>query len=290
MSNQVYNFITDRIIEQMDKGIIPWKQPWARMDDYPGSPRNLVSKKAYHGMNVLLLGMTGYENPFWLTQNQLRSMNNKPVDEYDYTPVIFYTMVEDKELDENGKKKHRPILRYYKLFNVEQADKKIVIPEIKEPEPVCEFTPLERAEDLLQSIPDPCPVTFGGGRAFYSPRKNFIRVPEKNLFDSTEFFYATLFHEISHSTGHKSKLNREIINHFGTKKYAKEELTAEMSSNFIMNELGIVTEDTENNTVAYLQNWKQKLRDDPSIMIQAAGKAQKVCDYLFNRKKEYNNV
>lgn len=286
--NKVYQIVTDRIVAQMDKGIIPWKQPWAVSGDEWNSPRNWITKKAYRGINVMLLGSAGYECPHWATYNQLKSIGGMVKKGEKSSPIVFWSKTSYKDKDNDDEERQSFILRYYNAFNLEQVDG-IEVPVTVPPEEDDTFTPIEKAERLVERIPNRCPIKSGGSKAFYSPYRDFVMMPDAKAFYSPEEYYSTLFHELAHSTGHTSRLNRFKDNKSdskGTKGYAREELRAELASCYLMNDLKIKTTVTEENSVAYLQSWRQRLIDDPTIIMATAGKAQEICDYIHGRKRK----
>ena len=280
----VYQIITDRLIEIMELGIIPWRKPWSVGQE--GGPMNLISRKHYQGINCFLLACYGsnFGSPYWLTYKQAIGLGGNVKKGETGAPVIFWKIycTDDPEA-ENGIRT-MPVLRYYTVFNVEQCDN-IPIPSL-EGSTWAEHDPIEVAESVITSMPN-CPgIEIGGTRACYSPVLDLVRIPELFRYEKVEEYYSTFFHELAHATGHESRLNREGItgNHFfGDSTYSREELVAEMAAAFLCGHTGIESATIEN-SAAYLQSWIRKLKGDKKLAIIAAAQAQKAADYILNRK------
>jgi antirestriction protein ArdC len=180
------------------------------------------------------------------------------------------------------------MLRYYSVFNVEQCDG---IEYPKPDVPTFEFTPIERAEQIVAGMPNKPEITSGGDSAYYRPSLDQVNMPPKERFERPEYFYDTLFHELTHATGHESRLNRKGVadkdehSQFGSDPYAREELVAEMGASFLCGHAGIV-ERTIDNSAAYIGHWLEQLKQDPRLVIVAAGQAQKAADYILGTQPE----
>ncbi len=282
----IYEVVTDKIIEQLEKGKIPWQKPW---DSIYGMPCNMISKKPYRGMNTLLLGCSGHKSPFFMTFKQVNSLGGSIKKGEKANLVIFYRWIEIKDenknpiIDEDEEIKKIPLLRYYNLFNLEQCTD---IPENKIPKPKkYNFNPIQEAELTISKIKNPPKISFEDSEAFYIPSDDIIHMPPKTSFKCDEEMYSTLFHELVHSTGHESRLKRKGVfdkDSFGSKVYSKEELVAEIGSAFLCSISGIENKTMDNST-AYIAGWLSKLRDNKKIIIQAAGQAQKACDFILNK-------
>ncbi len=281
MSNKVYEIITDRIIQSLQKGVVPWRTPWV-----VEAPRNLISRKPYRGVNVFLLSAMRYTSSWWLTFNQAKGLGGSVKKGEKSTPVVFYKVYDDKVVNpKTGKADKRFVLRFYNVFNALQCEG-ITVP----PEPMGrEFAPLQECEHIVDRyIGRGPPVTHGGHQAAYSPTLDVIHMPPKDSFESPEAYYATRFHEMVHSTGHPSRLDREGIakfDGFGSHQYSFEELVAECGSAFLCGEAGILNT-TLDNSVAYIGSWIKKLQSEPKWVVQAGGKAAAAADYILNRKAD----
>lgn len=277
MSNQVYEIITERIIAELQKGVVPWHKPWKS-----SGPMNLVSKRAYRGVNTWLLGVSQYASPYWLTFKQAKALGGSVRAGQKATPVVFWKPVKSKDKT-SGEEKTFPLLRYYSVFNVEQCDgleKHIPVDVAKT------VAPIDAAAAIVEGMPDKPTIQHGGTRACYAPGSDTVTMPPRDTFDNGEFYYSTLFHELTHATGHVSRLDRKGITEsagFGSETYSKEELVAELGAAFLCAEAGIV-ERLIDNSAAYINNWLGALKQDVKLVVQAAAQAQKAADYILNRK------
>jgi len=276
----VYEQVTERIAALLEKGTVPWRKPWKAQS---GLPRNLVSKKAYRGINILLLHAMSYESPFWLTFRQAQELGGSVRKGEKACPVVFWKQheVEDKETGETQK---IPMMRFYYVFNVSQCDGLKNIPAPVE----TPFSAPTKPEEIVAFMPKRPEIKHGMRKAFYSPREDIIAMPDRERFDDEAGYYATLYHEMTHSTGHRSRLNRPTLTEsegFGSNPYCKEELIAEMGAAFLCGQAGIA-ERTEENSAAYIQNWLEALKNDKSLIVQAAGQAQKAADFILGIKHE----
>ena len=285
--------ITERIIDKLniaiksiengEIGIAPWKRPWFQA----GIPQNLIRKQPYRGINVFLLSALGYASPFFVTYNQAKKLGGKVTKGEKGCPVVFWKWVEmttDKAGNKLDKAKKIPFLRYYTVFNTDQCEGfEDKIPEL----PTREFHPIADAEKIIDNMPNQPVIEHKEARAFYRPSTDIVNMPKHELFDSDHDYYSVAFHELVHSTGHTSRLNRpEVMDNkmFGNHNYSTEELVAEMGAVYLCNECGIAS--TENNSLAYLHNWLSKLKDDTKMLVIASGRSQKAVDYILNIKRE----
>lgn len=281
----IYQTITNRIIEKLEQGVVPWRKPWKPDRDGNVFPRNFITKKPYRGCNTFLLACQGYACNDWLTYNQAKAQGGNVKKGEKSSPIIFWNWI-TKEKNEN-EKDFFPCLKYYNVFNVEQCEglpkEAIKIPE----EPISK--PIEACENILSTLPLGMPKIFHNEqRAYYSPLRDFINMPTPDSFDTPESYYSVLFHELTHSTGHKSRLNREGVqgeSRFGDAVYSKEELVAEFGASFLCG-YSRIDATTIDNSASYISNWLSKLRSDSKLIIQAGAQAQKAVDYILNIKFE----
>ena len=276
----VYQMITDRIIERLESGIIPWKQPWTEA----GLPQNLVTGKAYTGINLLLLASMGFPRNYFLTFKQIKDLKGSVKKGEKSIPVIFWKWSE-KEDPQTKELKKVSMIRYYTVFNVDQCND---LPEQRIPvienDGKMEMVELEH---IIEDMPQRPPIVHKENQAYYHPVKDFINMPKMNNFKDAESYWGTLFHELIHSTGHSTRLNRkEIVERttFGTEPYSMEELVAEIGACYLKSYCGIGSKDFENN-VAYIQHWLKKLRDDKRLIVYSSAKAQRAVDYILNAKQ-----
>ncbi len=270
----VYKRITQRIIEQLEQGTVPWRKPWRST-----LPKNLVSQKHYRGINAIVLAMTDHSSPFWATFRQINKMGGSVRKGERGTNVVYINWFEIDD-EETGKEKKIPFLKEYCVFNIDQATG-VNVPE---EEPVTPITPIEKCEQITSAMNDPPDIEFNGGsRAFYRPRTDSVHLPNKTCFESAEGYYSTLFHELVHSTGHEKRLARKGVNEstsFGSEKYSQEELVAEIGAAFLCGRTGIDNRTVEN-SASYIDNWLSVLKSDKKLMMIAAAQAQKAADFIF---------
>ncbi|PKL28913.1 MAG: hypothetical protein CVV46_03680 [Spirochaetae bacterium HGW-Spirochaetae-2] len=281
----IYDKVTERIVAYIEENkALPWRKPWAITNVTPQSHRNLVSGHVYRGMNMLLTGLSGYETPYWLTVKQANKMGAKIRKGEHGTPVIFWSTFDAQDEDEE-KFRTKGFYKSYTVFNVAQCDN--VAYEQPTDTIVKPFDSIAQADSVIEAMPLAPKIIHRGNRAAYSPLSDVVSIPIKGAFDTPQDYYSTLFHELAHATGHEKRLGRfktEKVNHqFASRSYSKEELVAEMASCFVLNELGIETEQTESNSLAYLDGWVKTLKGDARMIVQASGKAVKAAQFILNR-------
>lgn len=271
--NKVYEMVTERIKKELEKGIIPWSKPWQGSN----KPINWKTGKTYRGVNRILLPPGEYAS---FKQIQEAGGNVKK-GEKAYI-AIFWKLLE-KENPETGKIEHIPYLRYYNVFEINTQCDGIRSKIIKEEK---QHDPLYQAEKIVEGYKDKPEIKLGPA-AYYIPSEDAVYMPKINSFIKIEEYYKVLFHELVHSTGHSSRLNREGIKKvaFGSEVYSKEELIAELGASFLASEAELNY--SVENTAAYIQSWLKALKDDVKLIVHAAANAEKAVDYIFDRK--YNN-
>lgn len=279
MANKVYQIVTDRVIALLERGVVPWRRPWAGADV---QPQNLVSRRPYRGVNPFLLACTGFASPYWVTFKQAKTLGGSVRRGQKSTPVIFWKRWRTERIDsETGDREsvEIPILRYYNVFNAEQCDG-IDVPELPK---VHDFQPIERCESIVPGMANPPQIEHREARAYYRPTSDTINMPRAELFIGPEAYYGTLYHELSHSTGHSSRLNRQGIASlaaFGSADYSREELIAEMGAAFLCGHCGIESV-TLDNSASYIAGWLRRLREDHRLVVSAAAAAQRAADYIL---------
>jgi antirestriction protein ArdC len=274
MNIQSYERITERIVTLLEQGTVPWHKPWKVKT---GLPRNLISKKPYRGINVFLLMAMSYESPHWLTFRQAIQLGGNVKKGEKSCPVVFWKQmkIEDKE---SGEPRKVPLLRLYHVFNAAQCEG---LKDAPEEIPM----PVTKPAEIVAKMPQPPVVKHGMAQAFYSPADDCVGMPERERFDSEASYFATLFHELVHATGHEKRLNRASIterNGFGSDPYCKEELIAELGSAFLCGYAGIVDR-TIDNSAAYLEGWLKQFQNDRTLIVYAAAQAQKAADFILGR-------
>lgn len=283
---KVTEIITGKFIQAIEEGKNPFYiKPWI-VDGLSIEPKNFLSGTIYRGLNKILLSLIPYEIPLYCTFKQAKkegleakgSLKGKGIS------VVYWVWT---YLDDNGnkiteqqykllpkdKRDKRGSARYYTVFNISHFDIDTSQYIDKDQDNVNEIQTIQDAQNLFESTG--AKLRIEGARAFYRPSIDRITMPRIEAFKSSEFYYSVLFHELGHWTGHKSRLNRLEPAKFGTEKYAKEELVAELTSSFIMASLGIDSESTFDNSIAYLKGWLKPLKDDSNFIISAASKANK---------------
>ncbi len=284
----VYQIITDKIINLLESGVVPWRRPWTST----GLPRNLVSKKPYRGVNVFLLSASKHVSPFWLTYRQANELGGHVRKGEESTIVVFWKVEDLKHSTENldneqteEKTRRRFLLRYYRVWNLEQCEfPQAVLDKLPKIE-THEHDPIEAAERIIAGMPNPSEIQHTGSKAFYSPITDRITLPPRELFASVEEYYATALHETVHSSGSPKRLAREGIcesSPFGSPVYSKEEMIAEMGAAYLCAEAGISNAVIENQA-AYVAGWLRKLRENRRLLINAAAQAQQAADYILRR-------
>jgi len=276
----VYEQITERITGLLAKGEIPWHKPWKVQT---GLPRNLISKKPYRGINVFLLHAMSYESPYWLTFRQALELGGNVRKGEKACPVVFWKQLAIED-GETGEEETIPRLRFYHVFNIAQCQGLKDIPAIVEtPVPL----PTKPAT-IVEGMPQRPAIRHGMNGAFYSPSEDIVGLPMRERFDNEDAYFATAFHELVHSTGHASRLNRSMLTDtagFGSNPYCREELIAELGASFLCGQAGIA-ERTIENSAAYIQGWLEQLHNDKTLIVQAAAQAQKAADFILGTKHE----
>ena len=281
----VYEIITARILAQLEQGVIPWHQPWRS----GGVPKNLLSQKPYRGVNVWLLVSQPYTSPYWLTFVQAQEIGGRVRPGEKGTPVIFWKRREETQEEESGEevegKRRAPLLRYYIVFNTDQCELPASLTaRLSIPQPRA-LAPLPACEHVVQFMPKRPAIVHDYPRAYYAPGTDVVNVPAPHLFDRAEGYFATLFHELTHSTGHVSRLARpSVVNRkeLSAADYSKEELVAEMGAAFLCGHCGIESA-TVDNSAAYIRSWLRTLQNDTRLVIHAATQAQQAMDFILDR-------
>lgn len=274
----VYQIVTERIISLLEKGTIPWRKPFTGV---PLVATSLSTGKPYRGINHWMLDPTiwGYSSPYWGTMKQVNLRGGTVKTGEQSRIACFWAFIEDKK---NPNKKI-PLLRYYRVFNLDQTEG-ISLPTPEQ----SEFLPIEAAQKIVDGYQNPPKILHNGGdRCFYSVDRDTISMAERTSFGQADEYYGVLFHEMAHSTGHQSRLNRPLSGYLSDSTgYAKEELIAEMTSAMLCATAGISTPKLEENTAAYVKSWIGRLSDDPKLVVTAAGAAQKAADYILGTNSE----
>jgi antirestriction protein ArdC len=280
----VYQIVTDQIIELLEQDIIPWKKPWMS-----GLPKNLISKKPYRGINIMLLNSLGYKDNYFLTFDQVKKIGGSVKRGEKSHLVVFWKWIEGEAKEGEEKKTRKPILIYYRVFNVEQCTG---IHSSLVPAQVTERYPIAACDSIIERMPDKPKIQYKENEAYYHPKEDFINMPDIEYFVDSEAYYATFFHELVHSTGHTDRLNRKEIvepTRFGTYDYSSEELVAEIGSCYLQTVAGIFHSNISN-SAAYIQGWLGKLKNDKRCIVLASGQAQRAVDYILSVKGDMGDT
>ena len=272
-----------KVTELVLNNTAPWVKPWGA-NQARGLPVNALTGKAYRGCNVMLLLATPFKSRGWLTFKQVASVGGKVLKGSKASDIFFFTTIQkEKEDIKTGEKVlvDIPCLKNFKVFNLEQC-------EIPADAPL-KFHPAETTDttaDDDKGIFAECEQLLNLAvwyeddvKAYYIPSRDEIHLPNRRTFSTLSGFWGTALHELSHWTGRESRLNRDMCHSFGTQKYAREELVAEVSSWLLAVTLG--TPHTPQNSASYLASWVSDFKDKPRELYSAISQAQKVVDYLL---------
>lgn len=292
----IYSRITDQIIASLERGVKPWTQPWNAA--HAAGPVNRPLRhngESYSGINVLTLWASAMEQrfaaPIWMTFNQARQLGAHVRKGEKGSPVVYAsTMVKNEPDEATGEDVDRtiPFLKSYTVFNIDQIEG---LPDHFYALAAGASNPDERvdAADTFFSRTG-AEIEHGGNSAYYAPQLDHIQMPVFEAFRSAETYYATLAHEVTHWTRHKSRLNRDFGREkFGDAGYAREELVAELGAAFLCADLGLTLEDREDHA-AYIGHWLTVLRSDKRAIFSAAAHAQRACDYLHGLQPQEREV
>lgn len=300
VTQDIQNKITDRIIKFMEQGSLSWLKGWSS-----GLPQNYLSKKNYRGINALLTRMhmldNGFKKPYYLTFKQVQQLKGRVNAGSEGEFVVYFDFNNSKKvtvckdclmIPDHCKCKipkdkiqtvvhnfRSPILKGYNVFNIEQTNLKT-----SEVEKV--FNPIEKCESIVKGYKDAPKIIDDPASAYYNPREDVIGMPDKTKFNSEIEYYSTLFHEMTHSTGHQNRLERKgiiDISFFGSDSYSEEEVIAELGNAFLCAEAGIEN-NTLKNSSAYIQNWLKSLRADKTFIFKVVGQSQKAVDWILGNK------
>jgi antirestriction protein ArdC len=280
----VYQEVTNKIIEQLEAGTLPWLKPWKSAGNGVGfrMPVNASTGKQYRGVNVLLLASVAaeYGDHRFLTFKQAKALGGSVRKGEHGTQVVFWKFLEvegeDQGDGEEAEAKVVPMVRLYTVFNVAQCDGLKLAPLAKPAAPIAEAARNELLDAYLRKTGAQI-TEVAGDRAYYAPAVDAITLPTFAQFEGASHFYATAFHELAHWTGHESRLAREFGKRFSDQAYAAEELVAEMTAAFLCAEHGVTGELRH---AGYIKNWLQVLRNDKRAVFTACSKAQAAADYL----------
>jgi antirestriction protein ArdC len=282
IKKDVYQDVTNRIIAALEGGTAPWVKPWKEGEKQTGCdllPSNAISGNNYRGINTMLLwsgqAENGYQSNSWVTFKQAGELGGNVIKGEKSTPIIYFQMLKRKD-PVTGEPVTIPMLKQYYVFNLEQCEnitsKKVKIPEVLE---------IGYTNALDFATRTGADIKHGGNEAFFSPSHDFVRMPAQEQFDSLEAYDGTLLHELTHWTGHKSRLERAFGARFGNEAYAFEELVAEIGSAFLCGQLNVNHTGLQHSN--YLASWLKVLKADKKAIFKASTLAQKASEYLIEQ-------
>lgn len=274
--SKVYQIVTDRIIAELEKGVIPWRRPWTNN----GMAVNWNSQRPYRGINTWLL-----EPGEYATHKQITEAGGKVKKGEKAHIVVLWKWMDITDEDGEPTGERIPWLRYYNVFEI---NKQCTGLKSRRKEQTFEHDPIEEAERIVNGYMNAPEVRYSSGKAYYKPSMDYVNMPPLKDFKSAEEFYSVFFHELVHSTGHKSRLNRQGITStaaFGSETYSREELVAEMGAAMLCG-IARIENSTIENSAAYIASWLKRLKGDNKLVVQAAAQAQKAADYILGVKHE----
>lgn len=276
----MYAIINNMILDKLQQGMPPWKQTWNSF----GPARNYLSGKPYRGINALILGNSGFEYPLFMTFLQAKELGGCIKKGSESIPVIYYKKL---QIEKDEDVKSIPFLRYYNVFNIDCVEGiRFKLPTRYQNDPI------DRCESIVAGMINKPAIEHGGDEPHYNAMEDKVKIPARGNFTNSEEYYATLFHELSHSSGHRSRLNRESLikpSLYGSREYCREELIAEIATCFLCGEAGIGN-NVIDNSASYIKFWQDRLvhilKDDNKAFVRASAQAQKATDYILNRVGE----
>lgn len=277
MAFDIYEAVTSRIIEQLEQGVIPWHKPWTGIQSGAISG---TTGKPYSLLNQMLLGKPGE----WYTWNQIQKLGGKVRKGEKSSMVVFWKQMPIKEEDPaTGEKVEHmiPMLKYFNVFHIDQTEG--ITAKVIDPEAIDPATD-DAADAIIADYLQRSGVQLEhrqGDEAFYSPSRDRVVLPLREQFRDMAEYYSTAFHELTHSTGHRSRLDRLSRKaFFGNEEYSREELVAEIGAAALLNHCGIETAGSFKNSTAYIQSWLRALRNDKKMIVSASGAAAKAFELI----------
>jgi len=280
----VYAIVTEQILTAFERGVVPWRRLWGGKQLMP---KSATTGKHYRGINIWLLyaaaEIAGFESPWWVTYRQAQALGGQVRKGEKSTIVTFWTTWTPKDSrseDDDGQDKKFPVLKYFRVFNAAQCDglgaKFTMRPDVT----TYQHDPIAECESIVAGYQSGPTIEHGGFRACYQPGADRIVTPRAEVFQTRPEYYSTLFHELVHSTGHKSRLNRDTLGTQDVKAYGKEELVAEMGAALLCGVAGIAPATVEN-SAAYLAGWCKAIREDTKLVVRSAAAAQRAADHIL---------
>ena len=288
--------IADQIIDMLDRGELPpWQRPWRY--SLGGTPHNALSGHPYRGINrwicAIMQELNGWTEPRWLTARQVSASGGTVSEGQEPTQIIFWKFIKSKTGDEDGEgngagRRGYPMARLYRVYNTAQTEG-CDLPEVEQEAELQDYDPVEAAEAIIRNMPDPPEITYyreGNVAPHYLPAKDRVAVPDRGRFVTNELFYNTVFHELTHATGHPKRLNRLKVNERPDRhEYGTEELVAGMGAAMLADLAGL-GHGTIETDASYIQHWRDVIAADKRIVLMAGQRAQKAVDMIRGDTQE----
>ena len=267
----VHTIFNDKLMEYLKKGIVPWHVDWRKA----GIPTNLLTRNPYRGINVMLLAALGYERNLFLTEKQLKEIDGaiKPGERPN---IVVYWNNQKKEGETETSTE--PRMRFYTLYNVSQCVG--ISLEMMES---AEVHPIEMCAEIVERMPHQPTIRHKEAAAYYDPTVDVVNIPKQGTFKNDADYYAALLHQLVHSTGHHTRLDRMGLvqmPEFGCSPFTMEELVAEIATSYLLSYVG--AEAVFYPTSDYLTGWLEKFQGDRYFIFNAASLAQKAVDFIFD--------
>jgi len=277
----IYQIVTNQVIEQLEKGVVPWTLPLSKK----GAPKSMTTKKHYRGINPFLLWWEPFDSRYWLTFNQVNKLGGRIRKGEKARFVIYWHWRTHEQIEKLKEKTANPAPCYpiySTVFNLEQCEG---ISAPQDDTKTFEHSPIEEAERIIEQMPDAPKIEIRPtGNPCYDPDSDTVRIPSARRFEEAKGYYSVLFHELAHATGHEMRLNRldsKKNRVFGSPEYSFEELVAEMTATFLCAHCEI--ENRVEQSAAYINGWLSVFRKDKKILLDAATAAQKAADYILGK-------
>ena len=276
--------VTDSVLKQLEQGTVPWLSPYIAQQSINGH--------TYRGINTLVLNMMAsahdYASPYWLTSNAVRKREGHIAKGEKGTPIIFNGFNKSDKLDDQGEEIWYPVFKTWTVFNLDQCcfDDHSFIDWIPHPDQPKQSEQIIRDYLTREDIP----LTTVAGMASYSPSRDKINCPKPEALSDPSQYTSTMFHEMAHSTGHESRLNREGVTQrdaFGSHRYGVEELIAEMTSAYLCGYTGD-SMDCHEQSAAYISHWYKRIKEDPAILQTACTEAEKAFQFILEGEHNMN--
>lgn len=280
----IYQTITERVIEQLERGVVPWVAPVSA-----GLPKSMTTKRDYRGINIFLLWNAPYDSRYWVTYKQAQHLGGNVRKGEKGSPVVFWHWRTEEEMAKLAQKTPNPAPChpfYYTVFNVTQCEG---IEAPADDVATFEHSPIEECERIIAAMPNRPEIkpSYGDG-IFYRPSEDAVYIQGIHRFATPERYYASFFHELAHSTGHEKRLNRQASTkhrEFGSPDYSFEELVAEMTAAFLCAHCGIANHAFDQ-SASYIDGWLSVFKKDTKILLEASSAAQKAADYILRHSFE----